>query len=315
MRVGHFTSSDGRERFQRDYAAAMALMPAPDAVADANTPFGTVRAYRFGGAVTSGAGDSAGGAPLVLLPGAASPGAVWAPNLAGLAAHRTVYVLDILGGPGASMQRVPIRTTDDQARWLGAALESLDLHDVHLVGTSIGGWLATALAVRDGSRLASVSLFDPAQTLDRIPLPTVLRSVGALPFAPAALRRRFLDALGEPRGARGTSRRHGKADLDDPVARVIDSAMRAWSPALPHPSYPTEAELARIGVPVLVVLAGTSVMLDAERARQRAERAIPDVRVEVWAQASHALTGEFPDAVAGAVLAQADAADARRATR
>ncbi|MET0190661.1 MAG: alpha/beta fold hydrolase, partial [Pseudonocardia sediminis] len=273
MRVGHFTSTDGRERFQRDYAAAMALMPAPDAVADANTPFGTVRAYRFGGAVTSAAGDGAGGAPLVLLPGAASPGAVWAPNLAGLAAHRTVYVLDILGGPGASMQRVPIRTTDDQARWLGAALESLDLHDVHLVGTSIGGWLATALAVRNGSRLASVSLFDPAQTLDRIPLPTVLRSVGALPFALAAVRRRFLDALGD-----------GEADLDDPVARVIDSAMRAWSPALPHPSYPSEAELARIGVPVLVVLAGKSVMLDAERARQRAERAIPDVRVEVWPQ-------------------------------
>lgn len=148
MRVGHFTSGHGRAGFQHDYAAAMALLPKPDGIADANTPFGTVRAYRFG---------TVGGAPLVLLPGSAAPASVWAPNVAGLAAHRTVYVVDILGGPGASMQRVPIRTTADQAGWLGAALESLGLRDVHLVGASMGGWLATALAVRDSARLASVT--------------------------------------------------------------------------------------------------------------------------------------------------------------
>ncbi|MBW0104357.1 alpha/beta fold hydrolase [Pseudonocardia sp. KRD291] len=295
MRIGHFTSTDGRERFQRDYAAAMALLPKPDGTADANTPFGTVRAYRFG---------AAGGAPLVLLPGSAAPGAVWAPNVAGLAARRTVYIVDVLGGPGASMQRVPIRTTGDQARWLGAALESLDLRDVHLVGTSMGGWLATALAVRDDERLASVSLFDPAQTLDRIPLSLVWRSIGAAPVAPAPLRRHFLASLGG-----------GEVDMDDPVARMIDSAMQGWSSALPIPTYPTDAELGRVRVPTLVVVAGRSTILDADRARLRAERSIPDVRAEVWPQASHALTGEFPDAVVESVLAHADAAEARPATR
>lgn len=295
MRVGHFTSPGGRDRFGRDHAAAMALLPEPAGTVDADTPFGTVRVYRFG---------TAGGAPLVLLPGAAAPGAVWAPNVAGLAARRTVHVVDILGGPGASVQRVPIRGTDDQARWLGATLEALDLREAHLVGASMGGWLATALAVRDAGRLASVTLLDPAQTLDRIPLPMVLRSLGAAPFAPAVLRRRFLASLGGE-----------EADADDPVFRVIESAMRAWSPALPPPSYPSEAELARVAVPVLVVLGGRSTVLDPERARRRAQRCLRDVRVEVWPRATHSLAGEFPQAVADAVLAHADAADARPVTR
>ncbi|MDN5919583.1 MAG: alpha/beta fold hydrolase [Pseudonocardia sp.] len=295
MRVGHFTSADGRSRFQRDYAAAMALLPEPDAVSDANTPFGTVRVYRFG---------TAGGAPLVLLPGSAAPAATWAPNVAGLAAHRTVYAIDILGGPGASMQRVPIRGTDDQARWLGAALESLDLREVHMVGMSMGGWLATALAIRNPVRLASVTLLDPVQTFDRIPLSLVLRSIGSTPIAPAALRRRFMASLGG-----------GEVDAADPIFRVIESAMLTWSPALPLPSYPAEAELARIRVPVLVVLGGRTTVLDPERARRRAERSLTDVRVEVWPQASHSLTGEFPEATAEAVLAHTHAADARLLTR
>lgn len=290
MRVGHFTSADGRSRFQRDYAAAMALLPEPDGITDADTPFGTVRVYRFG---------TAGGAPLMLLPGSAAPGAAWAPNVAGLAAHRTVHLVDVLGGPGASMQRVPIRSTADQSRWLGATLESLELRDVHLVGTSMGGWLATALAARDGARLASVTLLDPAHTLDRIPLSLVIRSVGAAPFAPATLQRRFLASLCG-----------GEVDPDDPVARVIASAMSAWSSALPRPTYPTDAELARIRVPVLAVLAGRSTVLDAGRARRRAERTLREVRVEVWPRASHTLTGEFPQAVADAVLAHATAAEA-----
>src|SRR5690349_1252125 len=35
-----------------------------------------------------------------------------------------------------------------------------DLHDVHLVGLSLGGWTAAELAVRNASRLASLTLMD-----------------------------------------------------------------------------------------------------------------------------------------------------------
>lgn len=41
-------------------------------------------------------------------------------------------------------------------------LEALDLHQVHLVGTSLGGWIALELAVRDASRLATLCVIGAA---------------------------------------------------------------------------------------------------------------------------------------------------------
>lgn len=291
MRVGHFTSHQGRSEFQRRYVEAMALLPEPDALADVNTPFGTVRTFRFGPETTH--------APFVIVPGMGSPASVWAPNLAGLAAHRTVYAVDTLGGPGASMQRVPLRNTADQVHWVRAWLDALDLTAVHMVGMSLGGWHALTLAVHAPERLSSVALVDPAQTLDRIPVGTVLRSIGALPVAPAWLRRLFLESIGGG----------GDEVAADPVARVVETGMRTFSAALPHPAYPTDDQLLGVRVPVLALLGGRSTMLDADRARDRAERLLPDVRVEVWPDATHALPGEYPEATVDRVAEHADAAD------
>ncbi|MGX7827987.1 alpha/beta fold hydrolase [Actinokineospora sp. 24-640] len=290
MRVGHFTSPEGRARFLAAYDRAMATLPTPEEVRDVDTPYGTVRVLRFG---------DAGGAPLVLLPGRSAPAATWAPNLPALAEHRTVYALDMLGEPGRSVQAVPLRGTADQVAWLRAVLDAVTTGPAHLVGTSIGGWLALTLAAHAPANLASVALLDPAHTLDRIPLGTILRSIGAAPVAPAWLRRRFIDSLSD--GA--------PVDQDDPVAQLIESGMRDHSAALPPPTYPSEDTLRAVRLPVLAVLGGRSTMLDAGRARRRAEDLLPDVRVEIWPAASHALPGECADAVNTRLLAFATEAD------
>ncbi len=291
MRVGHFTSHTGRTEFQHRYAEAMAMLPAPDALTDVNTPFGTVRTFRFGPAAE---------APFVIVPGMGAPASLWAANIAALAAHRTVYALDTLGGPGASMQRVPIRTTADQVHWLRAFLDVLDLHSVHLIGTSLGAWHALALAARAPERLASVALVEPTHTLDRLPPSVASASLGASPSAPQWLRRRFIVATG------------GRPDADDPVSRLVETGMRTFSPALPAPSYPTDDDLRRVTLPVLALLGGRSTMLDAGRARSRAQTLLPDVRVEVWPQASHALPAEYPEATVERLVAHASTADAAR---
>ncbi|MGP4016704.1 alpha/beta fold hydrolase [Saccharopolyspora sp. 5N708] len=272
----------------------MEVVPTPAEVRDVDTPFGTVRVLRFG---------TAGGAPLVLLPGKTAPAAMWAPNLAALSARRTVYALDLLGEPGRSVQVVPIRSTADQVRWLRATLDALDTGPLHVIGTSIGGWLALTLAAQTPAGLASLSLLDPAHTLDRIPLGTVVRSIGAAPFAPAWLRKRFLNSV-----AGGTT-----VDHDDPVADLIDVAMREYSAALPPPTYPSPDTLRAVRVPVLAILGGRSTMLDAQRARRRAETFLSDVRAEVWPEASHALPGEQAEATNTRLLAFADRVDRMRA--
>ena len=183
--VGHFTSGQGKDEFTAAYRSAMRLLPEPDATIDARTSFGIVRLYRFDGENTDAT-------PLVLLPGTASGSPVWADNLPGLRADRTVYTVDLLGEPGASVQDRPVESDEEQARWLDEALAGLPHPRFHLVGLSIGGWTATNLAVHAPRRVASLVLLDPAVTFADLPLETVVRSIpAAVPWLPRSWRDDF----------------------------------------------------------------------------------------------------------------------------
>ena len=116
--VGHFASASDKDRFMAAYRTAMAALPNPSQTRDIRTTFGIVRVYRF-----TGAHDA--DAPLVLLPGRAAPTPVWADNLPGLLALRSVYTIDLLGEPGMSIQDRPITDDADQAAWLHEVLAQL----------------------------------------------------------------------------------------------------------------------------------------------------------------------------------------------
>ncbi len=100
------------------------------------------------------------GAPLLLLHGASGAGA-WLPFMASLAETYDVIVPD---HPGFGNSDTPdwLDTIHDLAYFYLDLLDQLDLDRVHLVGVSLGGWIAAELAVRDTSRLASLTLADAA---------------------------------------------------------------------------------------------------------------------------------------------------------
>ena len=100
------------------------------------------------------------GKPAIFLHGAAGALA-WLPYYDALAG---AYALTIPDHPGFGHSDNPdwIRTVDDIAMLYLDALESLDLRGVHLIGHSLGGWIAAELAIRDRSRIASLTLIDPA---------------------------------------------------------------------------------------------------------------------------------------------------------
>jgi pimeloyl-ACP methyl ester carboxylesterase len=50
-------------------------------------------------------------------------------------------------------------------------------------------------------------------------------------------------------------------------------------------------------IPVLALLAGRSVMLNATRAATKARKCLPHGEVEVWDDATHAINGEFPERI------------------
>lgn len=279
--VGHYRSDAAFAHFRAVYRDGMATLPPVDAQFDVPTAFGTVRAYRFRGPGS--------GTPVLLLPGRNAPTPMYRSNLPSLLTRRTVYTLDLLGEPGLSVQTAPITGADDQARWLGEALAGLGLDRVHLLGTSIGGWAAVNLAVRCPGPVVSLVLLDPVMTFDGVPVAILPASVAlTVPGVPGFIRRRVLSWIS------------GGADAGDLVmeARLIDASTTDYVMKLPAPERITDEQLRSLEVPVLALLAGRSVMLHADRAAQRARKALAYGEIEVWPQASHAINGEYPDAIA-----------------
>ncbi|MEV1295436.1 alpha/beta hydrolase [Pseudonocardia sp. NPDC049635] len=283
--VGHFTSAEAADDYRAAYARAMADLPDPAGTLDVRTGFGVVRAYRFAGARPDAD-------PLLLVPGTSSGAPVFADNLPSLLALRDVWVLDLLGEPGYSVQDRPITTQAEQAAWFDQALRALPPQRFHVVGLSIGGWTAVNLAVHHPEApLASLTLLDPVHVYGAIPIGTVLRS---LPAAFPSLPRSWRDSF--------NSYTAGGAPVEDvPVADMIESGMRGYTVRKPQPSTIDEDRLRGIDVPMLAIVAGRSVMHDPAAAVEVAERAFGAENVRVYPEASHALTGEEPDRIAADV--------------
>jgi len=96
------------------------------------------------------------GAPLVFLHGGGGAGP-WQPFMAALAESFDVIVPE---HPGFGDSETPdwLDNIHDMAYFYLEVLRALDLAKVHLVGHSIGGWIAAELAVRSTARLASLTL-------------------------------------------------------------------------------------------------------------------------------------------------------------
>ncbi len=292
-RVGHFRDDAARARFVAAYQRGLAQLPTADEVYDVPTSFGTVRVYRF---------DGPAGPPVVLLPGRSASTPMWADNLPGLIAHRTVFAVDLLGEPGLSVQQRPITGADDQAQWFGETLDGLGLAAPHLMGVSFGGWTATNFAVRRPGRVASLTLLDPAMTFAPITFRLLLASIPlGIPATPRRYRRWVMRWIA------------GGAEVDDsvPVAALISSAGRDFVLRQPFPSRFSEDQLSGLALPVLALIAGRSVIHDARRAAETARNLLPRAQVELWPHASHAINGEYPGRIAAAAGAFWDGLDAR----
>ena len=97
-----------------------------------------------------------GGSPMLFLHGAGGAG-IWLPFLSRLATRFDVIVPEHPGF-GESDNPPWLDSIADLANFYLDFLGELDLAGVHLVGHSLGGWIAAELAVRNTSRLASLTL-------------------------------------------------------------------------------------------------------------------------------------------------------------
>ena len=96
------------------------------------------------------------GSPVLFLHGGGGAGS-WLPFMSRLAATFDVIVPEHPGFGGSDTPPC-LDTVPDLANFYLDFLEELGLDGVHLVGQSLGGWVAAELAVRNTGRLASLTL-------------------------------------------------------------------------------------------------------------------------------------------------------------
>lgn len=275
---GGFRSADARRHYLAAYDELRTLSPRPDVVHDIPIEVGTVRVYQHG---------PTGGVPVVLIHGFFLSSAMWYGQIADLADDFTVYAMDVPGQPGASSQSTPILTSAACARSVDAVLEGLGLCDVHLVGHSHGGWLATHTAARRPGRLATVTLVDPANTVARLAA-RCWRSLAVLSSRP--------HSVGAQRAAAWVMGHPTPGSSVDTLTRLFVAGFAAFVPPLRAAPllFPSDRLLRSIGLPVQVLLAGNTVH-NSDKALRRIEKVLPAWRHRLWPSVSHALPAEIPN--------------------
>lgn len=102
--------------------------------------------------------------PLVLLHGMGAGLALWCPNLDALAATRPVYAFDLLGFGRSSRPKFSSDASKAEAQWVESVEEwrrEVNLSQFILLGHSLGGYIATAYAMKYPERVRHLILADP----------------------------------------------------------------------------------------------------------------------------------------------------------
>jgi pimeloyl-ACP methyl ester carboxylesterase len=226
------------------------------------------------------------GAPLLFLHGGGGVG-IWLPCMAQLAKKFDVIAPE---HPGFGDSDTPawLDTIGDLANFYLDFLDQLDLSGVHLVGSSLGGWIAADLAVRNATRLASLTLIGAAG----IHVKDVPQVDSFLSSEEQRIRDLFYDQLLAEAVIAGSQR----PELEDAALKNrMVTAKLAWQPRNHDPHL--RKGLHRIKVPTLLIWGDHDRVFPQDYAFAF-ERLIPGAKAVIVADCGHLPHVEKGDAFA-----------------
>jgi pimeloyl-ACP methyl ester carboxylesterase len=182
------------------------------------------------------------GPPLLFLHGAGGAG-IWLPFMDRLAGRYDVIVPD---HPGFGRSDKPAWLDDmsDLAFFYLDFMEALGLEKLHLMGSSLGGWLAAEIAMLGSSRLRTLTLVAAAG----LNIPGVRQGDIFLWSPEQRVRNLFVDQrLADQRLAMALS----EEQVDIALKNELATADLAWHPRFHHPR--VRKWIHRIAVPTLIV--------------------------------------------------------------
>ena len=224
--------------------------------------------------------------PMVLLSGAQGTAGMWGPFAEALCGRFHLHAPDLIDQVGRSEPRRVLVTAEDAVTWVEQTLDALELDAVHLVGNSLGAYIAACFAVARSGRVRSLSLLAPAATVSPLAARYVLDVMLALALPFSWSKTRFLRRIAA-----------GRANPGDPLFDLLHCAMsdaRAVSKLIPRALDP--AALRALPMPLLLVLGGRDGV--NQRALDPAtgifDGAPGSRRLEVLVEAGHLWTsGDF----------------------
>jgi pimeloyl-ACP methyl ester carboxylesterase len=182
------------------------------------------------------------GPPILFLHGAGGAG-VWLPFMTALSEHYDVIVPD---HPGFGRSDTPqwLDQLSDLAYFYLDLIEALKLDHVHLVGHSLGGWIAAEIAIRSTQRLQTLTLIGAAG----VHVNGVQKGDIFIWTPEERARNLFVDQrLAEQRLAQPMTEEQG----DIAIKNELATADLAWAPRFHDPQL--RKWLHRIDVPTLLV--------------------------------------------------------------
>ncbi len=214
------------------------------------------------------------GAPLLFLHGIAGADG-WLPFMESLSQSHDVIVPE---HPGFGQSDTPgwLDSVGDLAYFYLDLIRDLQLDDVHVVGTSLGGWIAAEMAIRDPGALKSLTLVAPAG----------IRVKGMPPgdvflwSAEETARNLFHD----PAFAATVPVPSGDAELLASFKNRETAARLGWNPRLHNPDLPKW--LHRIAVPTLIVWGDDDKVLPVAYASAYRDL-IPGAALEIFPSCGH----------------------------
>jgi pimeloyl-ACP methyl ester carboxylesterase len=230
------------------------------------------------------------GSPVIFLHGPAGlPG--WSPFLEQLSARHEVLVPEHPGF-GRSHNPAWIRNVPDVAMYYLDFIDRLGAEKVHIIGHSLGGWIGAELAIRNCSKLASLTLIAPAGIRMRgVPI-----GDNFIWSPEEAVRNLFHDqSFADEMLARPVSEEEAELQLTN---RFM-AAKLGWEPRWFNPAL--ERWLHRIQVPTMILWGADDKFLPSRYAEFWREK-LPQAAVELIPQCGHLPHVEKPDAVAGKII-------------
>ncbi len=232
------------------------------------------------------------GAPMLFLHGANGP-AIWVPFFDRLAERYDVIAPD---HPTYGKSGDPdwLEDIGDLAFFYLDFLKALGLDRAHLLGHSMGGWLALEIGIRDTARLASVTVVSPAGIrVKGHPPADIFKLTPAemmpLVYAGDDLRRKMLDLAAQPKS---------EAEIDDLIRTRTASARLCWHPRLYNPKL--ARWLHRIDVPTQIVWGDSDGVIPPVHAPEL-NRLIPNSKLVTIEKCGHSPQVEKPQALLDAL--------------